>query len=284
MSGYDFFSGFLGSLGQQMQDNQNRKRDIEDEERQYQRTLSREEALAKSRERLQIAAEERQRRNAAPTERVVTENGVQSYADQKWNPKKQAYETFGATRPVPDRVTDTRNVNGQVIRFYASGKQEVLGESDASLTRKSSDTRSANSVAARRSLQAERIEADRQIAGLKPATMPAGFAATVRDMYSPYAEKGDLGKAKLAAAAGIDPSLPPAQRDAAMMEVAKNQAISLLAPKAPDVMFRGSPAAEDNPAANIAAKIAEVKANDPSAKGATDAEIEAYLRAQGVIE
>lgn len=95
MSGYDFFSGFFGSLGDQMKESQQRKLALEDEDRADKRALSREEALAKSRDRIAAQAEERKRLATPPTMQSFMQGGKKMEHPVRYNPDTQGYDVLG---------------------------------------------------------------------------------------------------------------------------------------------------------------------------------------------
>ena len=242
MSGYDFLSGFLGSLGDQMKDKEARKRAIEDEDRQYQRKLSFEEAVAASRERQQIAAQERAdkraRLNTPPTMREFTdEKGVlkqapSRYFDGKWHDEGEAAD-------VPQRdVGEAYEVNGRRMQPQRFGPPRDTGASEKGLNRAAQNSRNATSAAA--TLEAARISASnnpktdldalyrkelRPVMTLFTGTAPQKDA--VRKMYG-LDDNATAEDVKAAVRASVDPNYTPPKKQETLLDVFGNTARSML--------------------------------------------------------
>ena len=293
MSGYDFLSGFLGSLGEQMQQKQLRKQAMEDEDRQYQRKLSFEEAVAASRERQQIAAEKRQQMRIEPSAYQEVRNGALVQGRRRFDPDTQTYQEFGEATPVPQAdVGKAYDADGFRWQPQNYGGPRKVGRTEASLDRDSANARSSASISAadRRALLTAQNKPQRGIPG----------AAAIDKALTKYYSADPSEQEDIAKALGVIPGTFSGSISDAVEAAIRAQKASIYDSNAPKY---ASPAAKqvsgelggvvnaakglfggDKPAPDIAAKIAEVKANDPTAKNATDAEIEAYLRAQGIIE
>lgn len=293
MSGYDFLSGFLGNLGDQMKDKEARKRALEDEARADQRAMSRQEALDASRERLQIAAEKRQQLRTEPSAYQEVRDGILVQGKRRFNPETQSYDEFGEATKVPQSdVGKAYDADGFRWQPQNYGGPRKVGRTEASLDRDASNSRSAASISA----------ADRR-AQLAAQNKPQGKvpgATAIDKAITEYRAANASGKAKIEAAYGVIPGSQPGSTSDAVEAAIRAEKSSIYDPNSPKYQ---SPASKQvsseldgvvnaakglfgggKPAPDIAAKIAEVKANDPTAKNATDAEIEAYLRAQGIIE
>jgi hypothetical protein len=281
MSGYDFFSGFLGNLSDQMKEKEARQKAIEDEERQYQRVLSREEAVAKSRERLQIAAEERQRRNAGPKPFQKVVNGKTLQGQGFWNAEKNDYDVFGELAPVmPTFVREVKS-DGRVKHLYSDGSIRDMGESETMSRERGANARSANSIAAAN----KRAELS---ASSKPQARVPG-AAAIDKAITAYNSATPAEKLKIERSLGVIPGAQAGSTSSAVEAAIRAQKAAIYDPNAPRYV---SPAAKQvsseldgvanaakslfggkKPVPDIAAKIAEARKRYVGGDTATEQEI-----------
>ena len=231
MSGYDFLSGFLGNISDQMKEKEARKKALEDEDRQDKRTLSRQEALDASRERLARNAEERKLKNTPPTMRqFIGEDGKRKQVLSKYLDGK--YNDEGTPTDVPQApLGKPYNANGRLMQPMNFGAPIDLGQSDASLNRDASRANNAASIAASRyssdqSLAASMYSTDHRV----QADPEKEIKSWISGGLSSYRTMSDVNKKGFLDSLGLQKgALEPIIRERLAEQARRNQEV----PKSP---------------------------------------------------